>query len=125
MQNPDKTCMACGRSIKGRADKKFCDDYCRNSYNNSINGDTTARMRTINNILRRNRRLLQDLLAASDEMTRCPRNRLLNAGFNFQYFTELYTTKKGSVYHFCYEYGYLPMEGDWVLVVKKKDMIAA
>jgi len=30
----NKTCLACGKILKGRVDKKFCDDYCRNNYNN-------------------------------------------------------------------------------------------
>jgi hypothetical protein len=25
-----KKCLACGKQLKGRIDKKFCDDYCRN-----------------------------------------------------------------------------------------------
>ena len=29
-----KVCLACGKPLKGRIDKKFCDDYCRNNYNN-------------------------------------------------------------------------------------------
>jgi hypothetical protein len=125
MENLPKSCAACGKVIKGRSDKKFCDDYCRNSYNNTANSDTTALMRNINNILRKNRRVLLDLLPPGEEMTKYPRNKLTSLGFNFQYFTELYTTKKGSVYYFCYEYGYLLLEGDWILIVKKKDSAPA
>lgn len=121
MENPTKLCAACGKLIKGRSDKKFCDDYCRNSYNNSVNSDITASMRNINNILRRNRRVLQQFLPQHEEMAKQPRGKLLTAGLNFQYITEMYTTKKGSVYRFCYEFGYLVLEGDWVLIVRKKD----
>lgn len=120
MERP-KTCTACGKTIKGRSDKKFCDDYCRSSFNNSVNSDSTSLMRNTNNILRRNRRILQELLPAAEEMSRQPWAKLVSRGFSFRYFTELYTTKKGAAYHFCYEYGYLLLEGDWVLVVKKKD----
>lgn len=30
------TCLNCDKTLKGRTDKKFCDDYCRNSYNNQL-----------------------------------------------------------------------------------------
>lgn len=31
----DKQCLFCGSELKGRSDKKFCNDFCRNNYNNS------------------------------------------------------------------------------------------
>ncbi|RYF12576.1 MAG: DUF2116 family Zn-ribbon domain-containing protein, partial [Flavobacteriales bacterium] len=30
----NRFCLDCNTEIKGRADKKFCDDQCRNNYNN-------------------------------------------------------------------------------------------
>ena len=122
MQNPaPKTCAACGKPVRGRSDKKFCDDYCRNSYNNTMNSETTSLMRNINNILRRNRRILNDLLPSGEERVKHPRAKLNGLGFNFRHFTHIYTTRKGGIYHFCYEYGYLPLEGEWVLIVKNKN----
>lgn len=35
----EKTCLECGEKIIGRADKKFCSDQCRISYNNRVRGD--------------------------------------------------------------------------------------
>ena len=29
---PPKLCLTCNKPVKGRTDKKFCDDYCRNNY---------------------------------------------------------------------------------------------
>ena len=34
-----KTCASCGEIIKGRIDKKFCDDACRSNYNNKLNSE--------------------------------------------------------------------------------------
>jgi predicted nucleic acid-binding Zn ribbon protein len=119
MPTESRKCLACGKNILGRSDKKFCNDYCRNSYNNQLNSDATPLVRTINNALRRNRRILEELLPPGEDMSKHPRKKLTDMGFNFSYHTHQYTTKKGSVYHFCYEYGYLPLEGDWLLVVKR------
>lgn len=122
MNNPARTCASCGKTIKGRSDKKFCDDYCRNTFNNLLNSDTSAYMRNINNILRKNRRILQLMIPEGEEMVKHPRTKLSGLGFSFQYFTHLYTTKKGGIYHFCYEFGYLTLEGDWLLIVKRKEL---
>ena len=34
-----RLCLECGDHLKGRIDKKFCSDYCRNSFNNKVNKD--------------------------------------------------------------------------------------
>ena len=57
----EKACLECGGKIIGRADKKFCSDQCRVSYNNKLNRDETAYMNNVSNILRKNRRILLDL----------------------------------------------------------------
>jgi hypothetical protein len=121
MEASAKTCIECGKTLKGRTDKKFCDDFCRNAYNNKLNSDSNAYVRNINNVLRKNRRLLQEALPLNEEMTKVTKQRLLEKGFQFKYFTHTYTNKKGNMYFFCYEYGYLPLEGEWLLVVKRKE----
>lgn len=116
-----KSCLACGKQLKGRSDKKFCDDYCRNNYNNLLKADANNLVRNINNVLKKNRRILEQLLPEGEEMTKAPKQKLLNLGFQFRYMTHTYTNKKGNVYYFCYEYGYLPLENDWYLVVQRKE----
>lgn len=117
----NKKCIECSKPLKGRADKKFCDDLCRNSFNNKLNSDSNGHVRNINNILRRNRRMLEETLPASEEMAKITKQKMLEKGFQFKYFTHTYTNKKGNIYYFCYEYGYLLLEGDWLLVVKRKE----
>lgn len=114
-----KYCLACGKTLHGRADKKFCNDYCRNAYNNNLKSATTQIVRNINNALLKNRRILETILG-NEEMQKTKKDKLLQQGFQFKYGTHTYTNKKGNVYFFCYEYGYLPLESDWFLVVKRK-----
>lgn len=113
----EKVCLECGGKITGRADKKFCSDQCRVSYNNKLNRDETAYMNNVTNILRKNRRVLMELNTTGK--TRVNRDKLNDKGFDFNYFTSQYKTKDGSVYHFCYEQGYLPLENNWYLLVVK------
>ena len=112
-----KTCPECGDKIIGRADKKFCSDACRNSYNNRKNSDTKNLMRNINNKLRKNYRILDKL--NPEDKTKTTKNRLVDAGFDFNYFTSIYTTKAGTTYYFVYDQGYLPLEGDFYALVKR------
>lgn len=113
----NKTCLECGEPLKGRTDKKFCDDLCRSSYNNKLNSDATASVRNINNILRKNRRILESVVQ-KDGKGKISKIKLTDKGFNFKYFTHTYTTQKGSVYRLCYDFGYLPIENDYYMVVK-------
>lgn len=121
METTQKQCLTCGKTLKGRVDKKFCDDYCRTQYNNQLKAEDTVVIKKINTVLKQNRRILERQIAPGEEMGKCPRQKLADAGFNFQHLTHQYTNKKGNVYSFCYEYGYLPIEGDWVLVVKRAE----
>jgi hypothetical protein len=114
-----RTCPDCGEVIKGRADKKFCSDSCRNNYNNKLNSDTTNYVRKINNILRRNRRIIEEL--TPNDKAKMHKSKLLEKGFDFSYYTNIYKTQKGVMYYFCYEYGYLPLENDFYFLVKRNE----
>jgi len=115
----EKTCIECNTTIKGRVDKKFCSDQCRSAYNNRLNSDETSYVRNINNILRKNRRILLEL--NPDGKNRVSRDKLKVKGFDFQHFTSIYKTKDGAQYFYCYEQGYLPIEKDFFLLVVKKE----
>lgn len=114
-------CNECGAAINGRADRKFCSDGCRNSYNYRLNSDSTNYVRNINNVLRKNRRILQEFCPG--EKISVKKDQLLFKGFNFNYFTNNYITKTGKTYHFCYEYGYLPLENDFYMIVLRQEYV--
>ncbi|MBL7810902.1 MAG: hypothetical protein JNL57_01645 [Bacteroidetes bacterium] len=114
-------CPECGDKIRGRSDKKFCSDACRNAWNNRQNSDATSVVRNINNALRKNRRILEEVLNGHAEgKARIQMKKLAAKGFQFDYFTSIYRTKTGSEYHFCYEYGYLKLDDEHYMVVKRE-----
>ncbi len=116
-----RLCLNCKKPVKGRTDKKFCDDYCRNNYNNQLKSNTINLVRNINNALGKNRRILDSLFTEGEGMAKTNKNKLLQKGFQFKYLTHTYTNKKGDTYFFCYDIGYLPLESDWYLLVKRKE----
>ncbi|UWX55258.1 hypothetical protein NYZ99_01160 [Maribacter litopenaei] len=114
-----RKCLECGAEVMGRVDKKFCNDYCRNAYNNKVNKDSKNLMRNINNRLRKNYRVL-DGFKLTDGKTKTTKTRLMDKGFDFEYITNLYTTKKGTTYYFVYDLGYLPLDNDYYMIVKRE-----
>ncbi|MBL0145907.1 MAG: hypothetical protein IPP48_09215 [Chitinophagaceae bacterium] len=120
-QKEPKTCLSCGKAVKGRSDKKFCDDYCRAAYNNDLKSASNNLIRNVNNALGKNRRVLENLLPQGEPTAKTNRDKLIEKGFQFKYHTHLYQTKNGNTYFYCYEYGYLPLENNWYLIVKREE----
>ncbi|MBD0332208.1 MAG: hypothetical protein ICV66_06095, partial [Chitinophagaceae bacterium] len=89
-------------------------------YNNQLKSINSNAIRNINNVLLKNRRILEKLLHG-ENTTKKVKEKLLEEGFNFKYITHTYTNKQGNIYFYCYEYGYLPLENDWYLIVKRKE----
>jgi hypothetical protein len=112
-----KNCLECHEKIVGREDKKFCSDGCRNAYNNKMNKDHTNLMRNINNKLRKNYRILTEL--NPEGKTKTTKNKLISKGFDFDLMTSVYTTKTGNTYYFVYDQGYMAVENEGFVLVKK------
>lgn len=120
-EEKQRSCPECGSPIRGRADKKFCSDACRNAYHNKHTSDTNNLMRNVNYTLRKNRHILADLNPRGK--ARSSREQLSRKGFNFSYITNIYQTKNGNTYYFCYDQGYRIEEDDSFTLVIKKDYI--
>lgn len=114
-------CLYCGEKLRGRADKKFCDSGCRNSYNNQKNTNVNNTIRNISNRLRKNRRILSEILGEDETTKKATKDYLLKKGFDFKYFTHIYTTQKGKQYQYIFDMGYLDLGDDWILIVRNKD----
>ena len=114
-----RLCLDCKEELKGRSDKKFCDDQCRSNFNNRQQSENSSYLRQVNNILKRNRRIMEEL--NPDGKIKISRRKLLGKGFNFEYFTNIYQTQSGKSYYFCYECGYMPLGGEEVLLVRREN----
>jgi DNA-directed RNA polymerase subunit M/transcription elongation factor TFIIS len=111
-----KNCPECGNIILGRQDKKYCSDLCRNNHNNKLKAQSNNLIRNINNILKRNRRILNEL--CKEEKAKTVRKTLMDKNFDFNQITHIRTTQKGSTYRFVYDLGYLELDNDFFLIVK-------
>lgn len=114
-----RLCPVCGDPITGRVDKKFCSDQCRNSFNNHRYSNENVMIQKVNRLIKKNYHILKQL--NKDGKTKVKRSKLLQEGFDFNYFTGTYTTQKGSTYHLCYDQGYLTLSDETYLLIQWKD----
>ena len=100
-----RRCLECGAAFKGRSDKRYCSDFCRNSWHNRRNRDCNNLVRLGNNRLRRNYRILSELLGKK-ESARVATAELWNKGFDFNWYTRVSRTKTGPPCYIVYTLGY-------------------
>ena len=117
----EKKCLECGRVFHGRADKVFCSDLCRNSYNNRKNRVDNQLFRTVNSVLKKNWKILSELNPQGK--SKASREKLLQKGYNFSYMTDQYETKEKKKYIFCYDQGILDLQNGYYAIVKKKETL--
>lgn len=99
-------CLSCGEPLTGRIDKKFCGDQCRAGYHNKNKRKNERIIAAVNRQIRKNRTILQKLCPDGKATVR--KERLLDLGFSFQYFSSIY--QEGSLtYYFSHEYGFAPI----------------
>ena len=118
-----RTCPECGDEYTGRSDKKFCSSSCRAAHHNQLRAEELSFQRGVNNILRHNRNVLAEL--NPDGKANVRKERLIDRGFKFRYFTNVYQTRNDTLYHFCYDYGYRveDRDSDWVFLIKRQEYV--
>jgi predicted nucleic acid-binding Zn ribbon protein len=108
----ERKCLDCGDTIRGRADKKFCSDQCRNNYNNKLNRDSNNFVRNVHGMLRKNRRILSELF--DEGKTVIHKDALYAMGYNFNFFTHIIELQDGSRFQYCFEYGFRDRGDDFI-----------
>ncbi len=121
MSTEKRYCKECREEIRGRRDKQYCSDYCRAQHFNNMNAEISNFMRRVNYTIRKNRGILSDLNPKGK--AKAHKLRLIDAGLNFDYFTNVYRTRAGKVYYFCYDQGYVELEEDYYALVVKEDYV--
>ena len=112
-----QVCRHCGKPLRGRSDKLFCDTNCKNDYHNSHLRFDRKDTEEIDRILKHNRRALKlSLGTATTRMV--PKAQLIREGLIFNYHTHQITNIWREKYSFCYDYGYLALVNDRYLIFK-------
>ncbi|MDN3665742.1 hypothetical protein ACFFU1_17465 [Algibacter miyuki] len=99
-------CLSCGKELIGRSDKIYCDLHCKSSYHYRKSLDEVPRFyNKVDNQLKLNRKILKNFNKSGKAIVRA--KVILDLGFNPKYFTHYWKNKKGDVYLFVFEFGFL------------------
>ncbi|WP_282124441.1 hypothetical protein [Algibacter mikhailovii] len=101
-----KDCLYCNKELKGRRDKKFCDPQCKSAYQYQQAQEQPERFyNVVDNQLKLNRKILKEYNKGGKVTVRA--SVLKDLGFKTKFFTHYWKNKKGDVYLFVYEFGFL------------------
>jgi hypothetical protein len=108
-------CRECNEEIHGRRDKLFCTDYCRASFHNSANADAISLIRRVNNKISKNRRILAGFNPTGQ--TRVKKQKLVESGLDFNYYTNTHKSPQGQLVYFCYDQGYHETGNQFITII--------
>lgn len=103
-----KKCPVCDARIVGRADKKFCSTKCKSINQYANRQEKEAFYIKVDRQLKTNRKILKRYNRKGLVTVR--KQHLLKEGFNPNFFTHFWKNKKGGVYLFVFEYGFLDLK---------------
>jgi len=102
----ERKCLECDKLLDGRADKRYCDPYCKSAYHYKKSKSETPKFYIkVHQQLKLNRKILKNYNKAGKATVRA--KTLNDSGFNPNFFTHYWKNTKGDVYFFVYEYGFL------------------
>jgi len=118
----------------GRSDKKFCSDECRSEQNNidkkkkKVAGAPDPRVEpyieAVQQELLKNRHILATCCPGWDTTKTIKLSKLKDMNFNLRYFTsETEKSDSGTIYRFCFEYGYMFLPNDKICIVHRPELL--
>jgi len=115
----ERHCLFCDKVLdeRKRKDSKYCNEYCKAAFHNPRRAGSHPDIKRINKILAKNFFILQQALGTKDYIKK-NREKVLNKGFNLEYFTHLHKHFK-----FCYRYGYYFDEVGEMVIFKGYDNV--
>lgn len=109
-------CLFCGAELVGRSDKKYCDDVCRNNYHYRHYKNENMIVETVNKVLKNNRNVIKSLCNNGKRIVKT--QILIDSKFDFNIITGVYKTIKNKEYRLIYDYAYMIMNEDYVMLIK-------
>ena len=106
MIQKERKCGYCKKVLFGRADKKYCDSHCKSAFQYKKSKEHPLRFyNQVDNQLKLNRKILKEYNKGGKVTVRA--ELLIKRGFNPNFFTHYWKSKRGDIYLFVYEYGFL------------------
>lgn len=112
------SCRFCGEPLKGRSDKRFCNNACRVAFHNARNEGKRIVIKAVNKVLLKNYQILKMHWDVGER--EISQYMMLQSGFNFNYFTSIQKLDSGASYCFCYDIGFSKMDEATIRILKKE-----
>lgn len=107
MNTDTRSCLVCTAPVRGRSDKKFCSHKCKSINQYSNRQEKEVFYVQVDRQLKTNRKILKRYNRKGFATVR--KQHLLKEGFNPHFFTHFWKNKKGDIYLFVFEYGFLDL----------------
>jgi len=127
-QTDKKRCENCGEQIVGRTDKRFCDTYCKNTFNSNRRKAEAIELHEnadeILKIIKRNYEILKSYQKAKfieGETIYFKKEDLEKDGVNQNFFTSIWIDRD-QIWKFCFERGWM-ISGDFCYVTDRDEQI--
>lgn len=113
-----KNCDYCNEEFKGRINKKFCSNSCKNAFHNERYREKEATVRDLNKVLHKNWTILKEMYGVH-KSTPISINILESNGYKMKYHTHLHNSPLGEKYTMVYDYGFKNHFDNQIQIVKE------
>ncbi|MCB9227973.1 MAG: hypothetical protein R2836_07995 [Chitinophagales bacterium] len=113
-------CKICKKEIKGRSDKLFCSNACKNYYHTNLRKVTKGVAFEIDKILHRNRSILLEIIGKHKTQIKTQRMVLDKKKFSYKYHTHINVNSQGKTFYWLYDLAWMAFSNDEILIVKKR-----
>lgn len=112
-------CKVCKKELKGRSDKKYCSEACKNYYHKNLRRVTDGASFEIDKILHRNRSILLEIIGKQKGQIKIARMQLDQKKFSFKYHTHININSQGKTFYWLYDLAWMEFSDDEILIVRK------
>lgn len=116
-QKDVKKCEYCGKPIKGREDKKYCNVDCKNNFNSRVRAEFRAGAHPNAPLILKAIKTNYEILLKhhltgmeKDEAIQLEKSELVKKGFNDRFFTSIHTDSWGNQWKCCFDCAFREME---------------
>ena len=104
-------CLECGKKLKGRLGKKFCNPNCKSAFHfRNLKLKEPSIYNRIENKLKLNRRILKQHYLSGN--LKLDKEILISEGYDFYYFTQTKKDKIGNTIFFIFEFSLHQLKED-------------
>ncbi|MBK7409576.1 MAG: hypothetical protein IPJ40_16945 [Saprospirales bacterium] len=113
-------CLQCGKSFRGRSDKKYCSLPCKNAHYRLRTDPHHEILKKVDAILHRNHAILSQLPWEDKKILTIPKIYLDTHGFNFDFHTGTFTNRHNQLFFYLYNFAWRPHPENKIWIMKNK-----